>query len=389
MILPGNNINTELLDKETLRENFEKLGTIFNSLREIIFTIDIEKGVIENVTDAIETLGYQKSEWEGQQFAKWPIEKRKKFHYLIKSGSQSSVNTHSEQILFPKKNEVDFVPFEFSSVLFSFRNKKYLLCVMRDVTEREKLMHELEQSLQKEKELNELRAGFISTASHQFRTPLTVIQSSIELMEMYFENLPEMIQKPFKRQYSRIKGEVERLQTLMNDVLVLGRADARRTPFNPQSLNLIEFCQNMVQNKYNSRYLPGRKVVLEIKGKEQEVEFDAKLLDHCLENILSNAYKYSELGNIKMQIVFEFEYVTISITDEGIGIPEEDLMNLFQPFYRAGNTSDIEGTGLGLSIVKDYIDIHNGQIFVISELNVGTTVTISLPLKNNPNIHGI
>src|ERR1019366_5503830 len=98
---------------------------------------------------------------------------------------------------------------------------------------------------------------------------------------------------------------------------------------------------------------------------------------------ISNAYKYSKQGNIQMLISFEFDTVKISITDEGIGIPENDLANLFQPFYRAGNSVEIEGTGLGLSIVKNFINEHNGHVFVLSELDKGTAVTISLPLNNN------
>lgn len=109
---------------------------------------------------------------------------------------------------------------------------------------------------------------------------------------------------------------------------------------------------------------------------------DSKLLDHALENILSNAYKYSEEGNIFMDITFDYEQVKIAIKDNGIGIPENDLVNLFQPFYRAGNTTEIEGTGLGLSIVKEFIEKHNGQIFVESKLNKGTTVNVILPFTS-------
>ncbi len=377
------NIDDSQLQVDALRENFEKLVTIFRNLREIIFTIDIDKGIIENVSNSIEILGYSRKDWEGQNFKTWPLSKRKRYFELIKHASRSSVQTSNKQIFFPTKGDENSLPFEFSTVLYTYKEKNYLLCVLRDISEREKLLYELEKSLQRERQLNELRAGFISTASHQFRTPLTIIQSGVEIMEMYLDGLPEEKRTPFYKQFQRIEGEVQRLQDLMNDILLLGRAGAKRTPFNPEILDLVSFCEEIINNKFNTRFPESRKISLTVIGKKQLLSFDPKLIGHCIENILNNAYKYSNKGNVEMQIQFEYESVTIAITDYGIGIPESDLPNLFQPFFRAANTYEIEGTGLGLSIVKDFIDEHKGQIFVVSEVNKGTTVTISLPLINN------
>jgi len=380
MILPGNDIDSSRLDRETLLRNFEKLGTIFNTLREIIFTVDVENSLIENVNNAVEALGYTKEEWEGQKFSEWPTSKRRQFYFLIKHASRALEEATSQQILFPTKDNKMLVPYEFSTALFIYKNKKYLLCILRDVSEREKLLDDLRQSLVKEKQLNELRNIFVSTASHQFRTPLTIIQSGIEIMDMYLEDLPAEKSKPFQRQFKRIQGEIESLQTLMNDVLLLGRADARHTPFKPQKHSLVKFCQELIENKYDNRYPKDRQVILGIVGKPIEVEFDSKLLTHALENVLSNAYKYSTQGNIRMELRFESSQVAIVIADNGIGIPANDIPNLFEPFFRSGNTDEIEGTGLGLAIVKDFIEIHKGQVFINSELGKGTTVSILLPL---------
>ena len=250
----------------------------------------------------------------------------------------------------------------------------------RDVTEREKLLNELENSLAKERELNELREKFVSTASHQFRTPLTVIQSGVEIMDMYLDDLPEAKQAKFQNQFRKIQEEVSRLENLMNDVLVLGRANAVRTPFHPEKRSLVDFCRGIIENKYNGSYLPERQILLSITGSQVEVSFDEKLLSHALENIISNAYKYSNAGNIYVDLLYETSKVTIKITDRGLGIPEEDIKNLFQPFYRATNTSEIDGTGLGLSIVKEFVEIHGGEIFLTSKLNKGTTVSVILPI---------
>ncbi len=253
----------------------------------------------------------------------------------------------------------------------------------RDVTEREKLLLELEQSLAKERELNELRSMFVSTASHQFRTPLTVIQSGVEIMEMYLKDLPDNKQLRFQKQFNKIQGEVERLEFLMSDILLLGRANAARTPFNPNTGNLIEFVQKILEDKFNIRYADDRKVVLTVTGTPCPVDFDRKLIGHAIENIISNGYKYSEKGNLIIELAFIKSQIKISVTDYGIGIPAEDVKNLFQAFYRASNTDEIEGTGLGLAIVKEFVEKHHGKIFISSKLNKGTTVSVILPVKQN------
>lgn len=371
-----------LLNSKGLIHQYDKLNTIFNSVREIIFTIDLETGFIEDINDSITKLGYKKEEWEKQSFKNWPLQRKKIFLPLVKHGAKSTTEASSAKVLIPVKNTDKKIPYEFSTVYYSFDGKNYLLCVLRDITEQENLLQELEQALQKERELNELRSSFVSMASHQFRTPLTIIQSGIEIMDMYLEDMPAEKSVRFQKQFSRIQGELERLQTLMNDVLVLGKADVSRTPFHPKENNIVVFLEHIIQNKYNSRYPTERSVILTTEGKHQTVFFDEKLLDHVFENILSNAYKYSKQGNINVTVCFEYDTVIVNISDQGIGIPENDLVHLFQPFYRASNTDEIQGTGLGLAIVKEFIDLHQGQIFVISELGKGTTVTISLPLKN-------
>ena len=258
-----------------------------------------------------------------------------------------------------------------------------LQAAIRDVSERENLLIELEQSLAKERELNELRSMFVATASHQFRTPLTVIQSGVEIMEMYLEDLPDDKQVRFQKQFNKIQTEVERLEFLMSDILLLGRANAARTPFNPENGDLVQYVNEILENKYNNRYPIERKVILKVSGEPVMVDFDHKLIGHAIENIISNAYKYSDEENLELHISFDDTEVNLAISDKGMGIPPEDLKNLFQPFYRATNTNDIEGTGLGLAIVKEFVEKHAGKIFLTSKLNKGTTVNVILPVKQN------
>jgi PAS domain S-box-containing protein len=308
------------------------------------------------------------------------IEKKEtqlRYRMLSKGGEYKWIETYSKPV-------IDFKG-EISSIISSSRdvtdqvNAEDML--KNNVIEREKLLIELEQSLVKERELNELRSMFVSTASHQFRTPLTVIQSGVEIMEMYLDDLPAEKQQRFQRQFNKIQGEVERLQYLMSDILVLGRANAARTPFQPEKGDLVEFCTQIIEEKYNTTYTADRKIILSVTGEPKPVDFDPKLIGHAFENIISNAYKYSEEGNLGFRISFDDAEVQIAISDPGIGIPDEDLKNLFQPFYRATNTNDIEGTGLGLAIMKEFVDKHSGKIYVTSVLNKGTTVNVILPIK--------
>ena len=242
-------------------------------------------------------------------------------------------------------------------------------------------MKELKQVLTKERELSELKSTFVSNASHQFRTPLTLIESGVELMEMYIEDLPAYKQAKFQRQFVKMQEEINRLSDLMNDALLLGRASANRTPFEPKAGSLVEYCQSIVNNKYNSLHNHERQIKINVEGLEVLVLFDKKLSGHAIENILSNAYKYSEQGDLLFDIIFNGKKVVLMITDKGIGIPEEDIKILFQLFFRGANTAEIEGTGLGLSIVKEFIEKHGSKIPVNSELNKGTAVSVILPIQ--------
>ncbi len=167
----------------------------------------------------------------------------------------------------------------------------------------------------------------------------------------------------------------------MYDVILLVRANATRTPFEPKAGSLVEYCQSIVNNKYNNIHRHERQIKINVEGLEVPVLFDKKLLGHAIENILSNAYKYSEQGNLVFDINYSDEKVVLNLADKGIGIPEEDLKNLFQPFFRGANTAQIEGTGLGLSIVKEFIEKDGGKISVNSQLNKGTIGSVILPIQ--------
>ena len=236
---------------------------------------------------------------------------------------------------------------------------------------------ELKESLEREKELGKLKSTFVSTASHQFRTPLAVIQSNAQLLEMFNASGKKIEPEKYKKVSGRITEEIAKMTGLMDDVLHLGKITAERVQYDPEDIALVEFCEKLA-NEFNNVKADGSHLNFVIKGEPYNVALDPKLLMHSLSNLISNAFKYS-VGkkNPDLTIHFKPNEIVVSIKDYGIGIPEDELPKLFQPFFRAKNVTEIKGTGLGLSIAKEYTEINKGQIVAKSILGEGSCFEIT------------
>ena len=234
----------------------------------------------------------------------------------------------------------------------------------------------LNKALIKEKQLGELKSGFVSTASHQFRTPLSAIQSNAELLEMFSSTIGKEHKEKFRKVTGRIKGEIYKMTELMDEILILGKLTTGNVNFKPQELNLVEFI-NKIGNEFNELQADGRIINIVTEGEPYNVHLDSKLLNHSLSNLISNAFKYS-LGkhNPELKVSFKTKEFVLFVKDYGIGIPKDELSKLFQPFFRANNVAEIKGTGLGLSIAKEYIEINKGQIKANSIMGEGSCFEI-------------
>lgn len=256
-----------------------------------------------------------------------------------------------------------------------------VMVIVRDITERKRAEVDIRNALAKEKELSELKTRFVSMTSHEFRTPLTTILSSAELIHDYGEKFSE----DRKLQHlQRIVTAVKHMTQLLNDVLLIGKAEAGKLEFIPKELDLVEFCHDLVnemQLSSNSHTIIFMSQCVSTIG-----YIDDKLLWHILSNLLTNAIKYSPRNSI-VNLTFAYEQgkAIFQIQDCGIGIPAVDQVQLFNSFFRASNVGTISGTGLGLAIVKKAVDLHDGEIIVESEVGVGTTFTVSLPLNKQIN----
>ncbi len=252
----------------------------------------------------------------------------------------------------------------------------------KTISLRKNAEEDLKHALEKERELNEMKSRFISMTSHEFRTPLTVIQSNSELLALKLDSLPGPQHEKIIKHINIITEEISRLTRLIDDILLMGRIESGKILFNPTLVNLSELITELLNSGESLKY-ENRKATLMITGNAIPIQCDATLMTHAFNNILSNAYKYSdERPAPEVNLIYDPQKVKIIVQDHGIGIPEAEQSTLFDSFFRASNTSNIKGTGLGLVITKQFIELHHGTINIASKINQGTTVTLELPVMD-------
>lgn len=233
---------------------------------------------------------------------------------------------------------------------------------------------EVRTSLIKEKKLNELKSRFISTTSHEFKTPLTVIKSSVELIKLYLAKGKTDIN--FSNTLSVINKEVDELTQLMHDILILEKLNSNRIKLSLHSADPVKII-HQINEKFRLNEHDNRKAILRVNGTKRNLQIDVRLLNTIITNLLSNALKYSQgKESPVIEVSFLENEVTIIINDFGIGIPKADQDQLFSSFFRAKNADHIEGTGLGLTIVKELVELLRGKIEITSEENKGTSITL-------------
>ncbi len=253
----------------------------------------------------------------------------------------------------------------------------FISAIMHDITAERAAEAELRKTLERERELSELKSNFVSLVSHEFRTPLEIIMSSVDNLDRYHERLP---QEKRQQLLHSIHRAVRRMAGMMEEVLVLGRLETDRVTFRPVPLDLATVCRRICDEieSATNRRCPIELTVREFTG---EAVGDEGLLRHILTNLLSNAVKYSAAGEpVALVIERENDLAVCRVEDRGCGIPEGDQKRLFQAFHRGSNVENIPGTGLGLLIVQRCVELHGGAIRFRSVEGQGTTFTVTLPL---------
>jgi PAS domain S-box-containing protein len=250
------------------------------------------------------------------------------------------------------------------------------LLVFNDITSQKKIEQDTKNALAKERELNELKSRFVSIASHEFRTPLSAIQTSAILLGKLNEVGKEQKQHKYVAQ---IKKNVKQLVVILNDLLSLSKLEEGKVEAKNELLDLVDFSKILIEEISITKKLE-KKIILLTPDNPLLFHFDPKLMHHILLNLVSNAIKYSqENRNINIKIEESNQYISLEVQDHGIGIPEEEQHRVFERFFRAKNAQNIQGTGLGLNIVKQYVVLMNGFIDFESEINKGATFLVKWP----------
>jgi PAS domain S-box-containing protein len=365
-----------------LKKQAQWFATVLKSIGDAVIATDIE-GLVTYMNPVAEQLtGWPQAQAVGRSLievapiinSETKLKIQNYFNQVLQEGVVSCI---TEQILLVSKSGKEVAVAECTAPILDDQGKVTGLVIdFRDITNLKQAEIEIRNALLKEKELNESKSQFICTTSHEFRTPLATILSSADLLEQYGHRWIE----PKKLEHlHRIQNATEHMTKLLDDVLLVNKTELGRWEFEPNSLDLVNFCQDLVQNmqliagdSYNIKFMN--------QGVQNIVYLDEKLLRHILTNLLSNAIKYSPQGDtIEFSLVCNQIAAIFTIKDKGIGIPEKDREQLFQSFYRGSNVGATSGTGLGLTIVKEAVDIHGGEI-AFTSVGVGTTFTVTLPL---------
>ena len=391
--------------KELLIASKDRLELVMGSLEEVVWGLSLPDYKMQYVSDSVINLyGLPKQNWfenSNLWFERIHPDDKNRVTEFNKNLFANGTSYQDYRIITPNEEikwinskvrilkDKDGTPFFMTGIAHDITDKKdaeeELFHLNNNLEEKvrfrteelTKSKNELAKALVKEKELGELKSSFVTVASHQFRTPLAVIQSNTELLAMLTNGGNNSDPVKYRNVTDRITSAISKMTDLMDDVLTLGKLTAGKVSYNPKEIDLIDFCRKMVE-EFNAVQLDGRNIDFVYSGEIYQPYLDSKLLDYSLSNLINNAFKYS-VGNEKPELSINFKSteLVISIKDYGVGIPEDERKHLFEPFFRAENVSEIQGTGLGLSIAKEYIEVNKGNIVVKSTLEKGSNFEIT------------
>ncbi|WP_417590067.1 PAS domain S-box protein [Owenweeksia hongkongensis] len=391
--LSGNRIKSAIVKlkrleaERALKESETRLRSILDSALDAMITIDENGIVTEWNLRAEEIFGYSIDETLGKDLSNLIVpEKYREAHnagmkHFLNTGNGPILNQRIE--IHAEHKNGDYFPVELSIVPIQLNEGYLFSAFIRDITLKKKAEDDMSTALQKQKELAELKSRLISMTSHEYRTPLTTIKSSLDLLSFILENQNLLNRDKIEKNINRINFEIDRLNTLVNDILTVGKLEAGSLPFRSEPTDVVELCSSLIENTFGHQK-DGRVVNLEVLGNPVTLQLDESLYSHILSNLLQNAFKYSPLGkNPQLHLRFGEEHLEIRVKDSGIGIPLEEQELLFDSFYRGSNVKNIQGHGMGLAIVKQFVELHGGSIEVISEEGEGTEFILKQPYKQN------
>lgn len=379
---------------DMLAENKQKLQGIVDTALDAVVRVDASGNIVGWNSQAQLIFGWTSAQALGRPLHETIVPEQYRAAHLqgmaryMAGGPSNVIDRRIEITALHKSGRVFPIELAITRVVLDNPGTFEFCAFIRDITQRRQAEEDIKTSLEKQKELNQLKSRFVSMASHEFRTPLATILSSSDLLVHYYDRLPVDERKEL---FGTIALAVKRMTKMLEDILVIGKDEEERMEYLPLPMALDALCEAMVQEQQSELTGAGplrHNIQLtvhcsgepEVAGAAAQGHFDEKLMRHIFGNLLSNAVKYSpDGGTVVFDVDCGADGFTFTVSDQGIGIPEADLPRLFETFHRAANVGNIVGTGLGLAIVKRSVDLHCGTIAVSSILGTGTTFTVHLP----------
>jgi hypothetical protein len=363
-------------DREELEQRF---GLLVGHVKDYaIFLIDPEGRVMSWNKGAEQIKGYTESEIIGQPISIFYTDEDNRLGEPFQNLQRALEQGRYESVGLRKRKDgsVFYADVVFTPIYDDKNTLKGFAKITRDISEQKKIEEDMMNTLRREKDLNEMKSRFVTIASHEFKTPLSVILSSVSLIEKY----PDTDQQDKRLKHiHRIKSNVNNLKQILDDFLSLEKLEVGIIRNRPEETDLVQLTREAIQDLENS-LKAGQQIDLHVEGTPRLIPVDIQLLRNILNNLLSNAIKYSpESSTVDCTLSYQRAMVEIQVRDRGIGIPAEEQVHLFERFFRASNSTGISGTGLGLSIVKRYLDLMGGQIHLSSIPGEGSTFTVMLP----------
>jgi PAS domain S-box-containing protein len=362
-----------------LRDSEEKFRRFIESAPVAVLITDQNGEIILLNHETEKLLDYNRDELLGKSIEELVPETHRETHVIKRNQfitGQSSPRFHPIEVLVRRKDGSVF-PADIQLSYVDVSQAPLILTFIIDVTKRKQAEQTLMDALVQEKELGELKTRFVSMASHEFRNPLAVILACVDTMSAYRQ---KMTDEQIDERLNKVRTQVNHLTAITGDVLQLTRLQTRRVEFNPVALNFDLLCREVL-DEFRSRPEIKHQILYSCNDPVQTMQLDTKLMWQIVTNLVSNAIKYSpEADSVTVKLTYAQQSMMLEVSDRGIGIPEADIPRLFDVFHRASNVAQVPGYGLGLVIVKESVELHSGRVAVTSQIGVGTTFTVTIPI---------
>lgn len=374
-----------------------QLGLALSAANLGMWVFKRDENIIRHNDIFLKLIGYNKSELENLTLDKWlslihpddrvSVQMALQNHYKKTLTNNDNIFRKEYRVMHKKGKYVWLLGVGKTFVNLNNASSLEMTGFNIDITASKEAEIDLNNALIKEKELGALKSQFVNIASHEFRTPLFIIRTTIELCDLLLEKEISKVDSKNLRQVQKklnsILVDVDKITDLMSDILTLGKVEAKKVNFYPVETTLQFFVEDYFKNSFK-RILGNNPLNFNFDLQPAKVSIDLKLMTQVLENIMSNAIKYSpKKSPINISIINSVDHVILEIKDFGLGISELEMPFLFESFFRSKNTSDIPGTGLGMTIIKLFVETNKGALTVESQLNEGTAIRISLPIIKN------